>query len=88
MRWTVVWLPDAESELAELWLASANRESITLAASQIDKQLRHNPEAGGESRASGRRIFIVRPLAVVYRVLHDDRIVQVSNVRQVGSGAA
>ena len=88
MRWTVVWLPDAESELAELWLASADRESITLAASQIDKQLRHNPEAVGESRASGRRILIVPPLAVVYRVLHDDRIVQVSNVRQVGSGAA
>ena len=84
MVWTVVWLPDAESELAELWLASTDRERTTLAADQIEKQLRHNPDSAGESRAAGRRILIVPPLAVIYRILFDDRIVQVSNVREIG----
>jgi hypothetical protein len=81
MEWTVVWLPDAEAELAERWLASNDRQQITLAADQIDQQLRYNPESIGESRTSGRRILIVPPLAVFYRVLPDDRIVQVSHVR-------
>jgi hypothetical protein len=80
MDWTVMWVPDAEAELAELWLASDDREAMTVATDQIEKQLRHNPESAGESRAEGRRILIMPPLAVVYRVLADDRIVQVSNV--------
>jgi hypothetical protein len=62
--WTVVWLPDAENELAELWINSSDRDRLTAAADQIDKILRHDPEAIGESRAHGRRILIVPPLAV------------------------
>jgi hypothetical protein len=84
MDWTVVWLPDAEYELAERWLASTDRDRITLAADQIDKLLRHAPDSVGESRDAGRRILIVPPLAVFYRVLSDDRIVQVSHVREIG----
>ncbi|MCI0363492.1 MAG: hypothetical protein L0219_06385 [Phycisphaerales bacterium] len=80
MDWTVAWLPDAESELAELWLTATDRERVTIAADQIDMQLRRYPEDAGESRASGRRILIVPPLAVTYRVLADDRLVQVVNV--------
>jgi hypothetical protein len=83
MAWTVVWLPDAEKELTELWIDSTDRESFTLAADQIDKLLQHDPDSVGESRAAGRRILIVPPLAVTYRVLPDDRLVQVSNVREI-----
>lgn len=32
MGWTVVWLPGAEEELAELWLAALDRERVALAA--------------------------------------------------------
>jgi len=81
MGWTVVWLPGAEEELAELWLAALDRERVALAADQIDKQLRRNPEQVGESRPAGRRILIMPPLAVTYRVLPDDLLVQVVNVR-------
>jgi hypothetical protein len=88
MAWTVVWLPDAESEPAELWLASADRARTTLAADQIDKQLQHDPNLVGESRARGRRILIVPPLAVFYRILAEDRLVQVSHVREMGPSHA
>jgi hypothetical protein len=84
MDWTVVWLPDAENELAELWLASPDRESVTVAADQIDQLLQRSPESAGESRAAGRRVVIIPPLAVFYRVLPEDRIVQVSHVRGIG----
>lgn len=82
MNWTVVWLPNAEDELAELWLAAPDRELVTLAVEQIDKQLGRDPAAAGESRSDGRRILIVPPLAATFRVLPDDRIVQVVNVRE------
>jgi plasmid stabilization system protein ParE len=86
MVWTVVLLPDAENELAELWLGSLDREAVTTAADQIDKLLRRNPESAGESRDHGRRILIVPPLAVIYRVLTEDRLVQITNVREIESG--
>jgi hypothetical protein len=83
MDWTVVWLPDAENELAELWLASSDRDATTAAADQIDQLLRKSPETSGESRAADRRILIMPPLAVIYRAFPDDRIVRVSNVREI-----
>jgi hypothetical protein len=36
--------------------------------------LQHTPDSVGESRAAGRRILIVPQLAVIYRVLPDDRL--------------
>jgi hypothetical protein len=83
--WTVVWLPDAENELIEMWIVSTDRQQVSLAADQIDRLLRHDPESVGESRDEGRRILIVPPLAVFYRALPDDKLVQVSHVRMVGN---
>jgi hypothetical protein len=81
MKFTVTWVPDAEAELAELWMASPDRDSVRVAADRIDSQLRYNPQSAGESRAGGRRILIVPPIAVTYRVLAPDFLVQVLNVR-------
>jgi hypothetical protein len=81
MSFTVTWLPDAEAELAELWLAASDRERIRAAADQIDLQLRNDPTSVGESRARDRRILIVAPLVVTYRVRVADLIVQIVNVQ-------
>lgn len=81
MRFTVTWLPDAEAELAELWLAASDRGRIRAAADQIDLQLRDDPTSVGESRSGDRRILIVAPLIVTYRVRVADQIVQVVNVQ-------
>jgi plasmid stabilization system protein ParE len=80
MSWTVIWLPDAEQELADIWLNASDRASITRAAHIIDQILKHDPENAGESRPNNRRILIVLPLAVIYRVLPDDRRVEVVHV--------
>jgi plasmid stabilization system protein ParE len=82
MDGTVVWLPDAETELAAIWLSSSERNLVTVAADQIDARLRHDPENVGESRSEGRRVLIVPPLVAFYRVNPDDRIVRVVHVRE------
>ena len=85
MAWTILWLPDAEKELADVWVASNDRARVTLAADQIDKKLKRNPADAGESRSTGRRILIVPPLVATFRMLVDDRLVQVVNVREFRS---
>src|SRR5262249_51266959 len=75
-----VWDPAAEQELAELWMNSPDRNAVTLAADRIDQALKTDPEQEGESRPDGRRILLVVPLGVLFRVLPDDRLVRVLQV--------
>jgi hypothetical protein len=82
MDWTVVWVPDAEQELAQLWFSATDRDRITLAAAELERRLRHDPETAGESRAPGRRILIAPPLAATFRVSPADRLVQILNLRE------
>jgi len=77
MRYTLTWSPDADDQLTELWLAAANRDALTNAASQIDAQLRADPKSAGESRDADVRILSVPPLSVYYNILEDDRKVVV-----------
>ena len=70
----------AENELAMLWMESQDREAVTLSANEVDRRLRFNPRQQGESRSHGRRIAVVPPLGVVYRVNDDDRLVHVLHV--------
>ena len=87
MKYTVIWLTAAEDELTRIWLAAVNRRSVADAAARIEAELLNDPENAGESRAHGRRILIAAPLAVIFRVFPDERIVFVTNVREFGSRA-
>ena len=80
MTYSVVWQPEVEEELARLWLDVTTRKMVTLAADRIDGLLRNQPDEVGESRANGRRILLVPPLATIYRVLEDDLQVRVLRV--------
>ena len=80
MRYTVIWLPGAEQELADIWLAAVDRRIVTRTAHTIDLLLRHDPGMQGESREDDRRILIVLPLCVVFRVLEEDRRAEVVHV--------
>jgi len=80
MSHTVVWLPAAEQELADLWLMASDRVAITNASLEIDQLLTTDPENAGESRQDKRRVLFSAPIAVMFRVLRDDRIVIVSHV--------
>jgi hypothetical protein len=80
MRYTVVWVPWAERELARVWLRGLDRTAIRTAAFEIDRLLRNNPAAVGESRFGGQRIVHVPPLGATFSVYPDDRLVQVLDV--------
>lgn len=80
MKYTVLWLPDVERELTEIWLASADRDEISDATSRIESLLRLRPIKEGESRDMNQRILFVAPLAVTYEVREADRLVQVTSI--------
>jgi len=82
--WNVLWLPDAEQELAAAWLQAANRLAVTQAALAIDQALALDPENLGESRPAGRRIAFVPPLGLRFRVLRDQSLVEVLHVWRFG----
>jgi plasmid stabilization system protein ParE len=80
MRYTVVWSPDAENDLAAIWLAAADRAAVTTAGDAIDAALKNDAHLQGESRRDPIRILIVPPLAVDVEVSEDDRTARVLTV--------
>jgi hypothetical protein len=85
VKFTVIWTPNAERDLAELWLDSAERNPITSASSQIDKLLARDPASRGKLRFDTVRELVVPPLGVDFDVQEDDRIVYVLSVWWVQS---
>ena len=80
MRYTVLWSPDAENDLAAIWQAANDRSSVTAAGNQIDALLRQDTHLQGESRYGRLRILFIPPLAIDFEVIHDDRIARVLTV--------
>jgi hypothetical protein len=66
----VVWRRSALDEMAALWIDADTtlRESITLAAAEIDSLLADSPNEVGESRPNNRRIAFVPPLGFLFQV--------------------
>lgn len=77
MNYRVAWTPSAQQHLAHIWLASADRGTVTSAAAQIDATLQTAPRDQGESRDGAVRVLICPPLGVLYEVIDDDRTVYV-----------
>ena len=80
MRYTVVWKPAAESQLAAIWNSSSLRSAVTNAADSIDRALQNDPVLRGESYTRTTRILIEWPLVITYRVFEPDRLVRVLSV--------
>lgn len=68
MTYAVVWLPDAENELAVIWLDAQQRDAVTRAADVFERRLRARAAECGESPPNGRRVDSEWPLGVLYRV--------------------
>jgi plasmid stabilization system protein ParE len=77
MKFTVVYLPSAEDQLAELWLSAEDRDAVREAADEIDRLLGQHPQDVGEARVSNLRILVRQPIAVLYDVRPDDQLVKV-----------
>jgi hypothetical protein len=77
MHYEIIWIKDAESDLAQIWLNADNRQSILIACQNIDSALEINPLDCGESRAENRRIGFTHPLGFEFEVLARERKVYV-----------
>jgi hypothetical protein len=80
MSFTVIWLPDAEEELAALWLDAQYRNAVTRASEALERRLQSRAPECGESRPNGRRVDFEWPLGVLYRVDEARRTATVSHV--------
>jgi plasmid stabilization system protein ParE len=82
VRYTVLWRPSAEQNLAEIWTKAVDRGAVARAADSIDRLLAQDPVSQGESRAGNTRVLLVEPLGVYFDVEADDRRVWVFDVWQ------
>ena len=73
MKYSVVWKPFAEYQLADIWLRAADQQAVTNASDAIDRQLSQDPERLGEADKHGWRIVAVPPLVAPFEVSVDDR---------------
>jgi hypothetical protein len=80
MKYTVVWKPEAERRLVELWMQASDREQFANAANLIDRELAIAPDAVGEQRIGSIRVVVVPPVGIYFRVNAEDRQVLVLTV--------
>jgi hypothetical protein len=79
-RFTVVYLASALDELAEIWIESADKNEVAIAANTIDRLLAINPNTRGFPFRESERQLAVPPLRVVFTIYDDDRLVRISRV--------
>jgi mRNA-degrading endonuclease RelE of RelBE toxin-antitoxin system len=82
MKFSVLWSPYSENELARLWMQAPDRRLVSDAANKIDAALADDPHVLGESRSGMRRIIHEGPLGVIFSVNEQDRKVLVLDVWQ------
>lgn len=73
MNQMVTWTPSADDDLAALWIEANDRQAVTAASHRIEQVLRFTPEAGQDYY--GDWLHVDLPLAVVYSIVPEDRIV-------------
>ena len=83
MKYAVIWIPEAETELAEIWLAATDRAVITNTTREIEFLLETNPLLVGESREENHvRVLFIAPLMVGYLADSSNRTVYVFSIRR------
>lgn len=81
MRFTVVWMEEAEEELARIWYRSKRQQAIASAANVIDMELKIDAHLKGRLKENN-RVLTIRSLAVLYHISMDDRLVRVLSIAE------
>jgi hypothetical protein len=81
MKYTVVYTPFADYQLADIWLRAKNRQQVTDSANKIESMLRHDADQLGLPRRHGHRVIVKPPLVFTFEVSVDDRLVTVLSIR-------
>jgi mRNA-degrading endonuclease RelE of RelBE toxin-antitoxin system len=84
MSFHVDWTARAENELADVWMNSPDPDAVRTAVDEIERRLRRDPLALGESRELGHRIVFEPPVSLIYWIDAVQRIVTVVSIH--GSG--
>ena len=79
-KYTVVWWPRAEADLATIWSTTKDRAAVTAAANQVDRRLARRPRSWGNQLRDSRFRAEVGALRVYYRVSDEDRRVGVVEI--------
>jgi hypothetical protein len=80
-RFTVEYIPEAENELARLWLSSDDPQAFAAASNQIDDLLARDPVRNGRLLSEGLYRLEVPPLIVTYSIDDARQYVEVNSVR-------
>ena len=80
MTYDIVWDVAAYRKLEKIWSEANPIGPAVDAFDEIERRLSESPEQEGESRALGRRILIVAPLGVIFRLQQRIREVHILDV--------
>jgi hypothetical protein len=82
--YTVVWIPRAEDQLAQIWLDATNRRAVNDAVIAIDALLSRDAPQRGDAEHEGFRRLRVPPLTVLFDAREADRVAEVVAVKRTG----
>ena len=82
MRHSVFWVPEADEKLQTLIAAANDDNALIRVVREIDFWLARDPLDFGESRFDTVRLGVIRPIAVLFDVLHDPPTVIVLDIWQ------
>ena len=83
MKYSVVNVPLADDQLAEIWLKASDRQVVADAFDRIESSLKNDAHLQGQQHPNGWRVITVAPLAVAFRVSEDDRLVTIVEVHRI-----
>lgn len=76
MKFTVVAQQSAEAELADIYLRASDPATVTAAANEIERLLKHDAHTCGRP-LNGERYLLVPPLVAIFLVSEPDRMVTI-----------
>ena len=77
----MVWIKSVHHEVGEIWLAASDRNAVTRASDEIDRELAIEAENKGKALSEGLRVYDAPPLRAVYSVDSANRLVEICRIR-------
>lgn len=85
--YTVVSLPEAEDDLASIWMADTDRAQVSKGADAAERLFSENPLQDSVHLSERLRRRDVPPLRFYFEVREEDRVEVISNVARLPDGS-
>jgi hypothetical protein len=80
----LIWTPQAEADLAAVWLSAPNPQAVTNAAHQVEQFLMADPFGRAVYVAEGLWRLNVRPLVVFFETEPSRTVIRINQVSFLG----